>query len=165
MVPRVSGRERFKYNSIVTVFIFQDYQSGSLKPHLRSQPRPSKQSGPVKVVVGSTFEDVVMDTDRHVLIEFYAPWCGHCKALEPKYKKLAKQFKDEESVIIAKFDATANDAPPGFDFTGFPTIFFVRAGTNEISVYQGQREVKDMSKFVRKEANLKKSKKKSKEEL
>ena len=106
-----------------------------------------------------------MDAGKHVLIEFYAPWCGHCKALEPKYKKLAKQFKDEDSVVIAKFDATTNDAPPGFEFTGFPTIFFVRAATNEISVYQGQREVKDMSKFVRKEAKLKKSKKKSKEEL
>ena len=107
----------------------------------------------------------MLDAGKHVLVEFYAPWCGHCKALEPKYKKLAKQFKDEDSVVIAKFDATANDAPPGFEFTGFPTIFFVRAATNEISVYQGQREVKDMSKFVRKEAKLKKSKKKSKEEL
>ena len=107
-----------------------------------------------------------MDVNKHVLIEFYAPWCGHCKALESKYKKLAKQFKDEDSVVIAKFDATANDSPPGFDFTGFPTIFFVRAGSNEISVYQGQREVKDMSKFMRKEANIsKKLKKKSKEEL
>lgn len=117
-------------------------------------------------MVGSNFEEVVLDTSKHVLVEFYAPWCGHCKALEPKYKKLAKQFKDEDSVVIAKFDATTNDAPPDFEFSGFPTIFFVRAGDNEITVYQGQREVKDMSKFVRKEANLsKKSKTKTKEEL
>ena len=120
-------------------------------------------------MVGSNFEEIVLDPSKHVLVEFYAPWCGHCKALEPKYKKLAKQFKNENTVIIAKFDATANDAPPGFDFTGFPTIFFVRAGDNNISVYQGQREAKDMSKYVKKEANLssktKKTKKVSKDEL
>ena len=113
--------------------------------------------------MGSTFEDIVLDTSKHVLIEFYAPWCGHCKALEPKYKKLAKQFKNEDSVVIAKFDATANDSPPQFEFSGFPTIFFVGAGDNSVQVYQGQREAKDMSKFVRKEAKL--TKKKTKEEL
>lgn len=136
---------------------------GGLKPHLRSQPRPSKQQGPVKVVVGSNFEEVVLDEKKHVLVEFYAPWCGHCKALEPKYKKLGKQFKNEDSVVIAKFDATANDAPAQFEFTGFPTIFFVRAGDNDIKIYEGQREVKDMVKFVRKEAKL--TKKQSKDEL
>ena len=68
------------------------------------------------VVVGSSFEEVILDTSKHVLVEFYAPWCGHCKALEPKYKKLAKQLKDENSVVIAKFDATTNDTPPDFDF-------------------------------------------------
>lgn len=136
-----------------------------MRPHLRSQPRPSKQSGPVQVVVGSTFEDIVLDVGKHVLVEFYAPWCGHCKALEPKYKKLAKKLKDQDSVVIAKFDATANDAPSGFEFTGFPTIFFVSAGSNEISVYSGEREVKEMNKFVRKQANIKKTKKKTKEEL
>ena len=43
----------------------------------------------VKVVVASTFNDIVNDPTKDVLIEFYAPWCGHCKSLAPKYEELA----------------------------------------------------------------------------
>lgn len=44
-----------------------------------------------KVVVADTFEEIVNDPEKDVLIEFYAPWCGHCKKLEPKYTELAEQ--------------------------------------------------------------------------
>ena len=46
-----------------------------------------------------------------MLIEFYAPWCGHCKSLVPIYEELASGYKDDDSVVIAKMDATANDIP------------------------------------------------------
>ena len=68
------------------IFIFL----GDLKPRIKSQPIPKKQ-GIVKVVVGNSFEKIVLDNKKDVLIELYAPWCGHCKSLEPKYKELAKK--------------------------------------------------------------------------
>lgn len=44
-----------------------------------------------------------------VKVEFYAPWCGHCKKLKPTYEKVAQTFHKEKNIIIARVDATAND--------------------------------------------------------
>ena len=43
------------------------------------------------MVVGETFNDIVNDESKDVLIEFYAPWCGHCKNLEPIYNELGEK--------------------------------------------------------------------------
>lgn len=49
-----------------------------------------------------TFDSLAMDPAKHVLVEFYAPWCGHCKSLAPVYSKLGKVFEAESRVVVAK---------------------------------------------------------------
>lgn len=44
-----------------------------------------------QVLVAENFDSIVNDDSKDVLIEFYAPWCGHCKSLEPKYKELGEK--------------------------------------------------------------------------
>ena len=107
----------------------------------------------VTVVVGSTFESIVKDPTKDVLLEVYAPWCGHCKALAPIYVKLAKRFKNVDSVVIAKMDGTKNEVPD-LDITGFPTLVFFPAQKDATAVAYDQsgRELKDLTKFIKKHA-------------
>lgn len=46
---------------------------------------------------------------RFICLQIYAPWCGHCKSLEPEYNKLGAALKDVPSIVIAKMDGTKND--------------------------------------------------------
>lgn len=116
---------------------------------MKSEPTPEKQDGPVTIVVAKNYQDVVIDNDKDVLVEFYAPWCGHCKALSPKYDELAGMFKPfSDKVTIAKVDATANDVPD--EIQGFPTIKLFKAGEKTAPVdYSGSRTVDDLANFIR----------------
>jgi protein disulfide isomerase family A protein 3 len=135
-----------------------DYVAGKLKPYIKSEPVPAESNDAVKVVVGETFNDIVMDKNKDVLIELYAPWCGHCKNLEPTYKELAEKLKEEApSVVIAKMDATANDSPHGkYQAKGFPTILFAPANDKENPVaYSGERTVKGFTDFLKEKSAIK----------
>ncbi|OGM45140.1 hypothetical protein ABOM_006662 [Aspergillus bombycis] len=127
----------------------QDVLDGKVLPSITSQPVPETQEGPVTAVVAHSYEELVIDNEKDVLLMFYAPWCKYCKALAPHYEELASYFADSSHVTIGKIDATANDIPEVIE--GFPTIKLYPAGAKESPInYEGPRSVEDLANFVRK---------------
>merc|ERR1712113_454634 len=103
------------------------------------------KAGEVIQLVAKNFKKVV-DGSRDIFIKYYAPWCGHCKAMAQDYIDLAAELPD---VAIAEFDATANDnVNAKFEFTGFPTLFWVPKGTTVPVPYSSGRSKANMLEFI-----------------
>ena len=84
-------------------------------------PKPSPKGKVVELHPGN-FEKVVRG-GKWVLVEFYAPWCGHCKQLAPDWELLGSLFGPDENVIVAKVDAEAHSAlADEVGVEGYPTI-------------------------------------------
>lgn len=141
-VPENAGIETANINTFVQAFL-----DGSLKPFLMSQEIPEDwDKNPVKILVGKNFAEVALSADKNVLVEFYAPWCGHCKQLAPIWDTLAEHFKDTADVVIAKMDSTVNEVDE-VKIQSFPTLkWFPKEGG--IVDYSGGRTLEDLKKFI-----------------
>lgn len=126
------------------------YKDGKLAPYVKSEPVPAVNDQPVKVVVADNFDDIVYKSGKNVLLEFYAPWCGHCKKLGPVLVKVAKSFAKDDDVVIAKIDATANEiVHEGFEIKGYPTMYF-KSASGKLLQYTGKRSKDKIIDFIKK---------------
>lgn len=126
----------------------QEITDGKRKPHLNTEEVPEDwDSKPVKVLVGKNFDQVARDKTKNVLVEFYAPWCGHCKQLAPIWDQLGEKFKDSADIVVAKMDSTANELSD-VKIQGFPTIKYFPKDSDEIVDYNGERTLEAFTKFL-----------------
>ncbi|KAG5322628.1 PDI isomerase, partial [Pseudoatta argentina] len=127
----------------VTAFV-----EGKLKRHLLTQDLPEDwDKNPVKVLVGTNFHEIAFDKEKDVFVEFYAPWCGHCQQLAPIYDQLGEKYKNNNKLVIAKMDATANELED-IKVLNFPTLTLYKKETNEAVEYNGERTLEGLSKFI-----------------
>jgi protein disulfide-isomerase A1 len=95
-----------------------------------------------------TFDNAVKN-NKHLLVKFVAPWCGHCKTLLPAYAAAAKQLVDSGSDIkLASVDATIEqDLAQKYDVKVYPTIKFFSDGTT--FDYTGGRAPDDIISWLK----------------
>ncbi|KAG9014090.1 hypothetical protein FRB90_005597 [Tulasnella sp. 427] len=156
VIQDIEGGLKFPMSGVVPSFATVDdwvskFAAGTLEPSLKTQEVPKENDGPVKVVVNSEYNKLVLDDSKDVFVEFYAPWCGHCKRLAPTWEELGEHYADvKDKITIAKMDAIENDLPPNapFKIAGFPTLMFKPAGSSEFLQYDGDRTLEDLIKFT-----------------
>ncbi|KAH8663916.1 thioredoxin-like protein [Xylariales sp. PMI_506] len=107
-------------------------------------------------LIPSNFDDVVLKSGKPTLVEFFAPWCGHCKNLAPVYEELAQTFEFSKDVQIAKVDADAEKSlGKRFGVQGFPTLKFFDGKSETPSDYNSGRDLESLTKFITEKTGVK----------
>jgi len=115
-----------------------------------TRARVKKAASAVVELNENNFDKIVKDSSKDVLVEFYAPWCGHCKSLIPTYEKLATAYSADSNIVIAKIDADKHkDIGGRYGVSGFPTLkYFPKDNKASPEPYEGARELNDLVNFI-----------------
>jgi len=145
--------KEFDPKGVAFTEFLEDYVGGKLTKHVKSEESPDNSQNANKILTANNFEEII-DGTKDAFLEFYAPWCGHCKSLAPKWEEMAEKLADDENIVIGKMDATANDVPSKFEVSGFPTLYWLPKGKDSKPVkYQSGREVDAMINFIKENAS------------
>jgi protein disulfide-isomerase A6 len=104
------------------------------------------------------FDKVVFESSKPALVEFFAPWCGHCKNLAPIYEELATTFAQAgDKVSIAKVDADEHKSlGKKFGVQGFPTLkWFDGKKGSAPEDYSSGRDLESLTSFVSEKTGVK----------
>ena len=127
---------------ILTIFVMNIFA-------LSIETEEAEMDDPVVELTDLTFSSTVSET-RYMMVEFYAPWCGHCQSFAPQYREAARALRDTQpEVRLAKLDATTEkETAEALDIQGFPSFKLFRNG-RPID-YSGERSADGMVDWITK---------------
>lgn len=104
----------------------------------------------IKVVTDDSFEVDVVNSSIAILVDFWAPWCGPCKALAPILDEIADEY--DGKIIIAKINIDEHDqTPPKYGIRGIPTVLLFKEGA-VAATKMGALSKAELSTFI--DANI-----------
>ena len=123
----------------------------------------STNAAAVLDLIPSNFDSVVLSSGKPALVEFFAPWCGHCKTLAPVYEELAKGYEwAEDKLVIGKVDADEHkELGKKFGVQGFPTLKWFDGKGGKPEDYNSGRDLESLTEFIKGKTGLKPKVKKS----
>jgi len=135
----------------------EDYQGGRtaddiitfINNKVGTRVKAKKAASAVTILDDTNFDKIVMDPTKDVLVEFYAPWCGHCKRLAPDYEKVASAFENEKNVVVANIDADEHKSiAEKYGVSGFPTLKWFSKNNKQPQDYDQGRDVQTFIDFI-----------------
>ncbi|KAI3717608.1 hypothetical protein L1987_69335 [Smallanthus sonchifolius] len=126
-----------------------EYKDGNLKPFLKSQPIPETNNEALKVVVADSLKDMVLNSQKNVLLDIHVPFCGGFRNFALFIPEIAVLFENDDDVIVASLDGTTNDIPDDiFDVRNCYTLYFKSANGTLVS-YDDDGTKEDIVTFIR----------------
>lgn len=95
------------------------------------------------------FKNIVLDSNKVTLVDFYADWCRHCKNLMPVIEQVAEIFKDMEDVQVVKINGDSNGRKMSrkYKIPGYPALLLFQDGSEPIE-FNGSRDAESISNFI-----------------
>ncbi|SPO21998.1 probable protein disulfide-isomerase precursor [Ustilago trichophora] len=135
-----SGRDLDSIAKLVT-------EKSGKKSTIKPPPPPAAEQ-----LTSRNFDQIVLNEEKDVLVEFYAPWCGHCKNLNPTYQQVAQDFSGDDDCVVAQMDADNESNKPiaaRYGVSSYPTLmFFPKGDKSNPQPYNGGRGEEDFIKFL-----------------
>jgi len=122
---------------------------GEVEPHLRSESIPPRvEAGKVQKIVGHSMEEILSE-EKDVLIFFSSLDCTECGKHREMYEELAREFEEDESLIVGTMDLSLNELPPQLHFPvpKGPSIKLFRANRHPVD-FVGELTLSNLRRFV-----------------
>eukprot|EP00850_Spirogloea_muscicola_P018293 SM000166S02474 [mRNA] locus=s166:188035:189412:- [translate_table: standard] len=108
----------------------------------------SSDGGAPLVLTDDTFNATIAEKGKLFFVEFFAPWCGHCKRLSPTWKALAASYEDRDDTIIAQVDCTSEKKTCSqYEIRGYPSLKMFFDGKDH-EKYSGGRDLEVLRKYI-----------------